>query len=424
MNQRILTYDSQLFPLQGINKKTLGFLILLFIIWPFGAFLFALSKYNQKESQFIIVLFTGLFGYSMIAESASLDIFRVLKLAGIYSGISSLQIIEIVTGLYGPEPDNALDIYKDLIAFIVSRFTTNGNILFMVYGLIYGWVYVKSLDKLVSEEQIKGIIPAILLLSLSIAFGMDQLAGVRFATAAYVLFFGLFNLMKTHKKKYLIIASLSILIHFSYLSVVVAFILFFFIQKCHKLIYAIVIFSFISAGFLQDYINEIISFLGGSIEERVTIYTQMAENKQNLVWYVGLREEMMTFYALIFIVYTNIKKANFKVTDLSEKLLYFSLMLLALSNFTNHIQHAGYRYNFVFILFFMSYVYVFFLANKGDKEIRILSLMAVPFFLLQFLYVVRSVLFYSSPMLYLGNIFMVFFQNMDQNMWQVLSKLI
>ncbi len=424
MNQRILRYDSQLFPLQGINKKTVGFLILLFIIWPFGAFLFALSKYNQKESQFIVVLFTGLFGYSMIAESASLDIFRVLKLAGIYSGISSLQIIEIVTGLYGPEPDNAIDIYKDLIAFIVSRFTTNGNILFMVYGLVYGWVYVKSLDTLVAEERIKGIIPAILLLSFSIAFGMDQLAGVRFATAAYVLFFGLFHLIKTHEKKYLIIASLSILIHFSYLSVIVVFILFFLIQKYHKLIYAIVIFSFISAGFLQDSINEIISFLGGSIEERATIYTQMAENKQNIVWYVGLREEMMTIYALVFIVYTNINKGKFKVTVFSEKLLYFSLMLLTLSNFTNHIQHAGYRYSFVFIMFFMSYVYVFFLANKGSKAIRVLSLMAVPFFLLQFLYVVRSVLFYSSPMLYLGNIFMVFFQNMDQNMWQVLSKII
>lgn len=423
VNQHILRYDLTRLPVQSISKKALGFLILLFFIWPFGAFLLSLSNYNRKESHIIVILFTGLFGYSMIAESAELDIHRVLGLAGIYAAYSSSQIVEVVTGLYGPDPDNAVDIYKDLVAFIVSRFTTNGNILFMVFGLIYGWIYTKSVNVLISFEKGKNIFTIILLLSFSVAFGLDQLAGVRFATAAYLLFFGIFNFLKTNKKNYLFIASLSLLIHFAYLSVLVVFILFLLINRRYRIIYSILIFSFISAGFFQETINQIITYLGGSIEERAKLYTQLEAGEQRLVWYVAFRENLMTIYALIFILLTKIRRIKLNENVLSVKLLHFSLMLLALSNFTNHIQHAGYRYNFVFIMVFMSYVYVLFNTNKENKVIRILSLMAIPFFLLQFLYVVRSVLFYSSPMLYIGNIFMIFFQETDQNMWQLLSSI-
>jgi hypothetical protein len=370
------------------------------------------------------MLFTGLFGYSMIAESAGLDIHRVLGLAGIYSAYSSSQIIEVVTGLYGPDPDNAVDIYKDLVAFIVSRFTTNGNILFMVFGLIYGWIYTKSINVLISFENGKNIFTIVILLSFSVAFGLDQLAGVRFATAAYVLFFGIFNFLKSNKKNYLFIASLSLLIHFAYLSVLVVFILFLLINRRYRIIYSILIFSFISAGFFQGTINQIISYLGGSIEERAKLYTQLESGQQRLIWYVALRENLMTIYAFIFILFTKIRRMKLNRNALSDKLLHFSLLLLALSNFTNHIQHAGYRYNFVFVMFFMSYVFIFYHANKGIKQIRILILMAIPFFILQFLYVARSVLFYSSPMLYIGNIFMILFQETDKNMWQLILEII
>lgn len=424
MNYHLLRYYPRQVAFQGISKKTIGFFVLLFIIWPFGAFLFALSNYSRKESHIIIMLFTGLFGYSMIAESAGLDIHRVLGLAEIYAAYSSSQIVEVVTGLYGPDPDNAVDIYKDLVAFIVSRFTSNGNFLFMVFGLIYGWIYTKSINGLISFENGKNIFTIILLLSFSVAFGLDQLAGVRFATAAYVLFFGIFNFLKTNKKNYLFIASLSLLIHFAYLSVLVVFMLFLLINRRNRIIYSILIFSFIAAGFFQGTINQIISYLGGSIEERAKLYTQLEAAEQRLIWYVALRENLMTIYAFIFILFTKIRRIKLNENPLSDKLLHFSLLLLALSNFTNHIQHAGYRYNFVFVMFFMSYVFIFYNANKGNKLINILSLMAIPFFLLQFLYVARSVLFYSSPMLYIGNIFMIFFQETDQNMWQLILEII
>lgn len=424
MNYHLLRYYPRQLPFQGISKKTIGFFVLLFIIWPFGSFLFALSNFSRKESHIIIMLFTGLFGYSMIAESAGLDIHRVLGLAGIYSAYSSSQIIEVVTGLYGPDPDNAVDIYKDLVAFIVSRFTTNGNILFMVFGLIYGWIYTKSINVLISFENGKNIFTIVILLSFSVAFGLDQLAGVRFATAAYVLFFGIFNFLKSNKKNYLFIASLSLLIHFAYLSVLVVFILFLLINRRYRIIYSILIFSFISAGFFQGTINQIISYLGGSIEERAKLYTQLESGQQRLIWYVALRENLMTIYAFIFILFTKIRRMKLNRNALSDKLLHFSLLLLALSNFTNHIQHAGYRYNFVFVMFFMSYVFIFYHANKGIKQIRILILMAIPFFILQFLYVARSVLFYSSPMLYIGNIFMILFQETDKNMWQLILEII
>ncbi len=398
-------------------------LILVFFIWPFAAFLYALVNYRRRDSQIIMVLFTGLFAFSMMAESAGLDLYRILESAKLYATLSFDQVWAIVGGLYGEGDDAGVDVYRDLVAFIITRFSSNGNVMMLVFGLIYGWFYVLSLQALLAINKIKNVYSIFILISFSMIFSMDQVAGVRYATAAYLMFFGGFRFIQSKRLKFLIIAALSVLVHFSFLAVFVVLIIYWWLKPANVILFILVIITFFAGNFFGDSVLTFIDSLGGSLGARAGLYTGQKLEADHTVWFVKYREESMAIYMVLFILITKILNIRLREKQLHTQLLGFSLALLSLSNITTNIPHAGYRYQFVAILFFMAYVYLLYRFNSNNETIKMLSLLSVPFFMLQIIYAMRSILFYTPYTLFLASSPMVLFLKIEQTVWDLIKSI-
>lgn len=422
-NQQILKAQKYKMLYNTRNERIDYVLLLAFFVWPFAAFVYALINYRRRVSQIIMVLFTGLYAYSMMAESAGLDLYRILESAKKYSELSFDQVWAVVTGLYGDGEDAGVDIYRDMVAFIVTRFSSNGHVLMLVFGLIYGWVYVKSLQTLLSINRMKNIYTIVILFSFSMIFSMDQIAGIRFATAAYVMFFGLFRFIQTKQLKFLIIAALACLVHFSFIAVLLVFLIYWWLKPGNLILYLLAGLTFVAGRFIGGTVVNFIDAMGGSLGARAMLYSGMEQSNDYTVWFVKYREEMMMIYMVVFVVFTKIRKIKLRETELHRKLLGFSLMLLSLANLTGNIPHAGYRYQFVAVMFFMAYVYVLYRFNSNNQTIKRLSLLAIPFFLLQIVYALRSILSYSPFTLFFGFSPMVLFMKVEQTVWDVIKSI-
>ena len=406
------------------NHKRIDYgLIFAFFVWPFAAFVYSLINYRRRSSQIIMVLFTGLYAYSMMAESAGLDLYRVLESAKLYATLSFDQFWAIVGGLYGQSDDAGVDVYRDLVAFFVTRFTNDGHVLMMVYGLIYGWLYVMSLKALLSVNRIKNVYTIFILISFSMIFSMDQVAGVRFATAAYVMFIGVFRFLQTKQLKFLIVAALSGLVHFSFLAVLVVFVLYWWLKPGNVILYFLVIITFFAGNFFGSSVVNFLDSLGGSLGSRAGLYTAQETIADQTVWFVKYREEMMAIYMVLFILIVKIRNVKLREKRIHSQMYGLSLALLSLSNITGNIPHAGYRYQFVAVMFFMAYVYVLYRFNSNNQTIKRLSLLAIPFFLLQIAYALRSILSYSPFTLFFGFSPMVLFMKVEQTVWDVIKSI-
>lgn len=406
------------------NHKRIDYgLIFAFFVWPFAAFVYSLINYRRRSSQIIMVLFTGLYAYSMMAESAGLDLYRVLESAKLYATLSFDQVWAIVGGLYSEKEDAGVDIYRDLVAFFVTRFTNDGHVLMMVYGLIYGWLYVMSLKALLRINRIKNIYTVFILISFSMIFSMDQVAGVRFATAAYVMFIGVFRFLQTKQLKFLIVAALSGLVHFSFLAVLVVFVLYWLFKPGNKILYILVVITFVAGNYFGDSVINFIDSLGGSLGARAGLYTGQETIVDQTVWFVKYREEMMMTYMLLYIVIIKFMNIRIREIQIHKQLFGFSLALLSLSNITGNIPHAGYRYQLVAIMFFIAYVYLLYRFNHEKQTIRLFSLLSMPFFMLQIIYALRSILFYTPFTLFFGVSPMVLFMKVEQTVWDVIKSI-
>lgn len=413
-------------PRSSYNKNASTRSVLFFLVWPLGSLLYALKNYWKRESAIIFVLFTGLYGFSAVAESEGLDLYRFLNSLQAYSLISFGHFIDILRGVYSTAEESSADIYSDTVSYLVSRFTTNGKWLMMVFGLVYGYVYSKALSVFISNMRLKGIYSFALIICFSCIFGLDQLGGVRYATAAYIYFFGIIKYLETSDKKYLVVLLLAPLIHFSYLALSLLFGLFLLLRKYPYPIYIILFLSFILPNFNQGQIFQFSDFFGTAVKERSELYTGQQgldfNDDELTVWYVRLREEMMMIFSYIVLIFLNRRANNAPMNGLGRKVYFFSLLLLSLTNFTFDVPHLGYRIQFVFLMFVIFYVFLVYNQWYKIKSVRVIVFLATPMFILQILFTLRNILATSSPMLYIGNEVLLFMDEANQSFWTLLFK--
>jgi hypothetical protein len=390
-------------------------MLLLLIVWPFGAFLYALYNYDERESKAVFIVFTALFGYSMVAESSGLDLYRVLLL------LPEAYHQSLGTYLTYRGVNESVDIYRDAVTFIVSRLTNNPRWLMLSFGLVAGYVYTKTLSLFTSEFKGKNIFTYILVITFSCIIGMDSIAGVRFGLAAYVFFFGAIKVINTGDKRYLLVAFLSVLIHFSFLAAVlllVAFIFFRF-ENYPKAIYVILILSFFLPDLMHSFIIKYSGVFGSGIKARTELYSNLGEDMdlKNTVWFVRLRIIVMMVFCYLTFFVTRMKKKNLYFSEKLNRLFFFSLIMLSFINFTMDIPHFGYRFQFIFLIFAFYYLYKIYTENPESVLVTRLVWISLPFSMLMMFYTARSILSISSMALYYFSLPGLFFDHSSHSAW-------
>ncbi len=410
-------YNSSIYNETGVRYF---FIILFFIFWPFGAFLYALYHYDKSESKVVIILFTAILGYSMIPASRGLDLYSVLHMLPDYSRLNFHEFTDRFSRLYSNTESESADLYMDMVAFLVSRFTEKGKWLMLAFGLINGYVYIKVLSLFKPGGAGINIYIYILIISFSMIIGIDQLSGVRYCLAAYVFFYGSISFIIFADKRYLIVAALSTLIHFSFLSVVLLLFLFIKLKNYPKVIYLVLILSFILPHLLQSYIIQFSGFFGGAIEAKTELYNNLVSELNygsDTAWYVRFRIILMLAFSYLTLLITRIKKKNLNYSGKLNNLFFFSLIILSFVNFTINVPHFGYRFQFVFLMFAFFYLYKVYTENSGSLLISRLVLLSLPFSLLMIAYGLRSTLYLTPLSLYYINLPGIFMHQSTQTAW-------
>ena len=429
------------------ENRQLVLMIVLFLFSPFVIFLYALFSYQNRNSQIIIVLFTGLFGYNMIAESDSMDLSRIHEILFKYNQFSLIDIIKSYyntmfntynstftkTESVGDSPD----LYTSFLGVLVSRITTNGKIFMAVFGLVYGYVFVKSMQKFI-EIQPNSVLSNIPVLCAAFMMPLGQLAGVRYGTASYLFIWGVLGIINSNNARYYFLILLACLTHFSFIVPSFLFILYqLFSLKLSETKIKIAFLIYIISFFFPDLILNLLSnsflkdLLGVGIQNKANEYTNGELNKQmvsdyysNAAWYIiyPFRLAVWYVYGSVFVKYFPSQNINHSFK--TNKILLWVLVLLSFSNFSKGAADLGNRLLMVSAVFFFYYLLSVYNENHNQPIIKNLVLISLFFLLLKIIFEIRFIIEYTTPIFFYGSIFHIINDTATMSLWTYISDFI
>lgn len=168
------------------TQNTLTSIYILFLIWPFTAFLASLKYIKNKWfSRVIFMAFFAVVGYSLNFDPNS----GTDSLAYANQFADVVKYNETIT-LAGRLEYGALDIYTDIIFRLAAMFTDSPKMLFAFFGAIYGFFVRESIALLYKFSDKRNLMSVIILLVILFFLNPhSNINGVRFWTATWAWFY-------------------------------------------------------------------------------------------------------------------------------------------------------------------------------------------------------------------------------------------
>jgi|GEM_PF-3832453 len=421
------TYLNQFYVDRHQDKKRLFYYLLFFIIYPFATFLAALFTYRNKNSQIVLILFTGLFGYAMIAENESLDLYRVLempayygkfKLEDVFSGFLHYMFnIEIQNSTNKILPEIS-DVYISTFAIMVSAFTKNGHILVFVFGLIYGYLFINTMRKFIEHQPLESTYSHIPIIFAAFMMPISQLAGVRYGTATYLFVWGVLGMIQYKKTSYLLLISLAAFVHFSF--VIPSLLLLVYITFVNKIrsnfiggFVVLYILSFFVPNLLLNLVNSFdLTFLGLGAEKIISGYTDADINRQmsldslqNASWIIQIPFKLMNWFVYGVLFLRVIPYTKFYHSSYLDKIYVLALLFLILSNISLGVSNLGTRLLMVSSIFVFYYLLLLYKENMQNNYLKYTFYLALIMGSLRIILELRFILGYLSPTFFYGSIY-------------------
>jgi hypothetical protein len=354
-----------------------------FILFPFLGFINALRNYRSSWAKPTVIAFVAFFGLSMV-KSDTVDSTRyVQNLEIMYDSNKDFETIQ--NSFYSGDGGQA-DIYVTITTFVFSLFTNNGNILFMFFGLVFGYFYANNIWSVLTES--KGKLhweQHLILAAFSMIIGFWTINGVRMWTAAHIFFYGGFMYLYQDKRKGLLIAASSVLVHFSFILPIILLIGYSLVKLNFRVLYIFYIASFFIAELNIDFIrttleNNLPEFMLPKVKTYFNDdYLEGYEEAiASVNWYVLYYKKILTYFTVIFISVIFFK-ANPNAQ--TKKLLGFSLLFLSFANILSLLP-SGARFLNVAFLFSLATSFII-MSNAKDafitKSVRFLSPLLILF---------------------------------------------
>jgi hypothetical protein len=321
---------------------------IFFLVSPFLGFIQAFKYYKEDWAKNSVWLFVIFYGYTMYRPEIMDSTRYVVNLINLYNRPMTWDIF--IANFYSDDT-GTVDIYQPLVTFILSRFTKDGNILFAVFGIVYGYFYSRNIWMLLDLN--KGAKIEWKLWVVIIAFicvlGFWNLNGVRMWTAAHVFFYGAFQYLVYDRKKGIFVAMLSVLVHFSFVLPVGVLLVFILNKIPWRLLYFLFLGSFfISSINLPTIRAKLESVAPDFLLPRVNSYTSdeyveaITDMNEGANWYIKYYTNslMWVLVALFTVIYFS-KSKNFKNDKSFSNLFGFSLLILSIGNITSLLPSGG-----------------------------------------------------------------------------------
>jgi len=346
--------------------------LILFLLWPFMAFIAALFNYSQKESRKVVYIFLVYYGFTFALGNIGADAEEYVRRLKNIAELPFSDFFQIVGGMYSS--DTSVDIVQPLITFIVSRFTDHHSVLFAAFAAVFGIFYLKSINLLYDRHHEKpGWNTAILMIFFIMILPITSINGFRMWTATWIFFFGAYHVILYRDSRYLLITMGASLVHFSFISANVILLIYYFAGNRNLFYIPIALASFVIPQFLTPFFQTISLRLGGGLQSRYEMYSNeeyvlgRQESFEQAIWFVKLSSDLLFYYLLFALIAIQIWHRE-KMNDSSERNLFsFILLFLAFVNFGKGIPSFGGRFQILFFLFTTFYLFLFFRKIEGTK---------------------------------------------------------
>ena len=354
-----------------------------FIFCPFIGFIQAIKNYRSSWAKPTIIAFVAFFGLSMVKNDTVDSSRYIQKLEVMHASNKSFENLQ---ASFYDETDGQADIYVPLVTYLFSLFTVNGNLLFLFYGLVFGYFYANNIWLVLGESQGRLRWEQFLLLAtFSMIIGFWDVNGVRMHTAAHVFFYGSFIYLYHNKKKGLLIAACSMLVHFSFILPFGLLVLYSLVRLNYRFLYFFYVASFFIAELNVPIIRTTLeSYAPGFLLPKVTTYLSdgyievITDEYSNANWYAVYYLKILSYFNLIFVSILFFKA---KLSLPSSKLLGFSLFFLAVANIASLLP-SGSRFLAVALLFSIALLFIEVAKNSEPvltKNVKKLSIILVFF---------------------------------------------
>lgn len=393
------------------SDKKMGFYsAMLFLLWPLLALASAFRNFRSSWAKNMLWAFVAFYGFAFAIgiENQGADIVRYVA---DYQHLHGEQMtISKAISVFAESGD--IDVLSTFIAIVLSRFTENQSILTLVYGTIFGFFFSRNMWFVL--ERLKGnirLITVLLFVCFFLVVPIWNMNGFRMWTAAHIFIYGLLPYLFDGKKNGVLIASLSILVHFSFL--VPVSILYAYMVAGNRLV---LYFTFFCATFFISEINlsvfndVIESYAPEIVQERTAGYRSeeyveshregdVAGQNWYLIWYDrALRWPVMGFLVLLFFR----SKKFFTDNKAWLDLFCFTLLFYGVANLFSSLPSGG-RFLAVANLSALALITLYVQNNEHEKMMRRFILVATPGLLLFVLVSVRIGLYSISATAILGN---------------------
>jgi hypothetical protein len=347
------------------------FYLILFIIWPFLAFIIALLTYSRKEARTVVFFFLVYFGLNFVYENVFVDASRYVESLRQAATLPISDFSKSVTSLYS---DTTVDIVEPFVTFIISRFTINGGVFYAVWAAIFAFFYLKSVNSLHDRYQLSPGTNALIFMAFFVLIQpVTKVGGIRMPIATWIFFLGAYHLVLYRDPKYLLLTLASCLVHWSFLTANALLLIYLLAGNRNLIYFPIVIVSFILPQVAAPYFESTANNLGGAFQNRYEGYSSEGyiQNSRYAVedstWFVELSDKVIFYYliAAILIIYFFSRQYEKEKSD--RNLFSFLLLLLAFVNFGAVIPTFGGRFQVVFNLFATLYIFLHALKMEGNK---------------------------------------------------------
>lgn len=398
---------------------------------PFMALLYAASNLRKRGSLFILLLFIVFFGYILIISERNDSAYYAQLLQWSY-----MQDVTFVDYFHLLSSHDKLDYFNPILTFVLSRFTSNVHVYFMVYALLWGFIYVCNINIVLNSYQGElGKLGILIFLTFVMVCSLNDIGVVRMPMATQLFIFGALRYFLCKSKWGILWLCLSLFAHYSYFSFVLAFLTFLLIKKIDiRYFFFFFLFAHLLNSVDVDFVQNLFTYLPGNISERLTLYThennleQMAEGGK---FYLGemnlwgrLDSIILRTYILVVLCFFFIRRNCRNVmrlyyVEFGKFSMFIYSVALILAN-----MPSGYRFVFPAGMICMAYIIMMLGRAWLWNAMRRINICFAPFLLLFLLHRLRFILDSVGVSLFFSNYIAMFFIEDNTSVLQLIKGFI
>lgn len=334
-------------------KNDLTIKILAFLLSPVLGMLYSLYRINTRSSFVILFLSFTIFGLSLVVPETETDDYN-------FDSVRYRSWFEnSVTDDFDDFKENFFsfvnftgdnDFYSSTLYFVVSRFTDNYQVMFMIAAMVLALFMLKSLRFLVREDNYHFSLSCLCILFLFMIAQIEKVVMFRFYTAYWIAIYSIFQIFINENKRYLFLLLLTPFFHASFFVLYLLLPMYYFIRKSYKVSVFMFICSFVVSLFSLTLLTYFMSFLPESLSLHYSSYIEedyiekINRGGSGFIWVVRVFETVLRVVVNIMIlVFIRNYKTNIQSTK-CESLYKFLLILMSFVNVTFMIPAVGSRF--------------------------------------------------------------------------------